>query len=249
MAKRRKLNRNPDHGRGLLKRLANQSANIPTSHDDAPQQYGVMDFDVTWDPLPDPVRDALPQATQDRLQEVFELVHRNPKSVIKELRDLVALHPDMPSLKNWLIQSLRVGTEADLREALELSQELFQQQPDYFFARTTLADLWLELGEIESAEGIEKAAALLFGPDCILTVLYPDRKVFHISEVRHWFYLCARVKICLGEPEIARRYRDILQELEPGSPTVVNLDAMLNQDSMTFRILSELKKTMTKRLR
>ena len=45
---------------------------------------------------------------------------------------------------------------------------------------------------------------MIFGPELVLTRLYPGREVFHISEIRHWAYLCARIKILQGEPEIAR---------------------------------------------
>lgn len=243
MAKRRRLNRNPDHGKGLLKRLAERPLNIPGSPEGQPGQYVLMDFDITWDVMPDHEMDALPEATRTRLEQLLELVYQTPKSVISELRDLMALHPNLPCLMNWLINCLRSGTAAERREALKLSQELFHRMPNYLFARTTLSELWLEEGEVE------KAAELVFTPGYVFTRLYPDRKVFHISEIRHWFYLCARIKICLGEPEAAKGYRDILAQLEPDSPAVRHLDAMLNaKESMAIRVLSEFKKLLSKGL-
>lgn len=237
MAKRRKSNRNPDHGKGLLKRLAGRPVNVPVGKAGQPEKLHLMNFEVTWDVMPDPAVEALPQATRDRMQKVFDLVHRKPKSVIRELRDLVALHPDLPCLTNWLISALRSGTTADRWEAMELCKGLFREMPEYFFARTTLADLWLDEGEIE------RAAELLFGPDCVLTRLYPGRNVFHISEIRHWFYLCARTKILVGEPGVAEGYRDMLAQLEPDSPPVRHLNEMLDgEDSKLVRILAELKK-------
>jgi len=124
---------------------------------------------------------------------------------------------------------------------MELCQGLFRQMPDYFFARTTLADLWLDEGQVE------KAAELLFGPDCALTWLYPDRKVFHISEIRHWFYLCGRTKILLGEPGVAEAYRDMLEKLEPDSQPVRHLNEMLEGErSMLTRMLAEFKQLSSK---
>jgi hypothetical protein len=241
MAKRRKPNRNPDHGKGLLKRLAERPINAVAVQGGKQEQFILMDIDVTWDVMSDPVLEALPMATQDRIQEVFELVQEKPQSVIQELRDLAALYPNVPSLTNWLINALRAGTMANRCEAMELCQALFRKMPDYFFARTTLADLWLDEG------AIEKAAELLFGPGCVLTQLYPDRKVFHISEIRHWFYLCARAKILLGEPRVAESYRDILEQLEPDSQGVRHLNEMLNgKDSLLTSMLANFKKLTSK---
>jgi hypothetical protein len=237
MAKRRKPNRNPDHGKGLLKRLAERPINAVAVQGGKQEQFVLMDIDVTWDVMSDPVLEALPMATQDRIQEVFELVQEKPQSVIQELRDLVALYPNVPSLTNWLINVLRAGTTADHCEAMELCQALFHRVPNYFFARTTLADLWLGKGEIE------KAAELLFGPGCVLTQLYPDRKVFHISEIRHWLYLCARIKIFLGEPRLAESYRDLLDQLEPDSPSVLHLNEMLEgENSMLLHLNARFRK-------
>ncbi|OYW28724.1 MAG: hypothetical protein B7Z47_05530, partial [Chthoniobacter sp. 12-60-6] len=181
----------------MLKRLEEGSTRTVTSAEGQPEKYVLMNFEVSWDVMPDVAVEALPEATRERMDELFELVHAKPQKAVQELREMMVLHPEVPCLTNWLINCLRAGTKADRREAMELCQGLFSRMPDYFFARTTLADLWLD------ERDVDKAAELIFGPGCVLTRLYPERKVFHISEVRHWFYLCARIKILRGEPEIA----------------------------------------------
>lgn len=237
MAKRRKPNRNSDHGKRLLKRLAATSLNSAAGLGEPPEEIEVMNFDVTWDTLPDAVVDALPEATRDRMEQIYDSLQQEPKTVIQELREMIALHPNVPCLTNWLINVLRDGTAAQRREAMALCADLFQRMPGYFFARTTLADLWLERGEVN------KAAGLLFGRDLVLTRLYPDRKVFHISEIRHWCYLCARTKIFLGEPDAAEGYRDMLEQLEPDSPAVHHLNELLEGEGSTFtRLLGDFTK-------
>jgi len=237
MAKRRKPNRNPDHGKGLLKRLAEKRSQSGASAEGEAEKYVMMDFEVSWDLMTDPLVEALPEATRERMNELFQLLHSKPKKAVQELRDLTALHPDVPCLTNWLINCLRAGSKADRREALELCQEMFRRMPNYFFARTTLADLWLGEGEIE------KAAELMFGPGCVLTQLYPERKTFHISEVRHWFYLCGRIKILLGEMEAGEAYRDLLRQLEPESEAVEHLSVMLEDEmSMMMSFFSKMKR-------
>lgn len=240
MAKRRKPHRNPQHGKGLLLRSKTTAPRAKVS-DKAPVELHLMNFEITWDLIPDPEVEALPQATRDRMQQLFDLVHQQPKSVITELRKLAVHHPRVLCLRNWLISALRGGSASDHAEALIICEQLFHETPDYFFARTTLADLWLDAGEVE------KAAALIFGPELVLTRLYPGREVFHISEIRHWAYLCGRIKILQGEPEIAEGYRDMLAELEPDSGPVRHLNEMLEGEmGMLARLISEFKKLSEK---
>lgn len=185
----------------------------------------LMSFEITWDVMPDPQTDALPGTTRDRMQKLFDLVHEKPKKAIPELRELAARHPEVLSLRNWLVSALRRGSSSDRDEAFAICEQLFREKPGYFFARTTLADLLLDQGRVEDA------AELLFGPEAMLPRLYPGRKVYHISEIRHWAYLCGRTKILQGEPESARSYRNMLEELEPGSPPVQHLDGMLEREA------------------
>jgi hypothetical protein len=241
MAKRRKPNRNPDHGKGLLKRLAERPVILRTRMDQPPEVYHLMNFEITWDVMPDPARDALPKATRDRMEKIFVLLQKKPQSVVSELRELAARHPAVHCFTNWLISALRDGTKADQDEALSLCEQMFRDHPGYFFARTTLADMWLDQVDVD------KAAALLFVPGHTISSLYPDRKVFHISEIRHWAYLSARAKIMLGEPEIAKSYRDMLEELEPDSPAVQDLNDMLDgEKSDIIRMLANLRKFAVK---
>jgi hypothetical protein len=236
MAKRRKPIRNPDHGKGLIKRLANQLSISEAALGEPQQQYTIMDFEVSWEYMPDPAVVEMTEADQERMEEIYPFLATEPKSVIQDLRDLAALYPKVPCLKNWLINCLRFGTTAERQEAMERGQELFRQMPNYFFSRTTLAELWLD------ENNVEKANELLFGKGCELRELYPDRKVFHISEIRHWCYLCARIKIFIGQPQIAQNYRDMLENLEPGTETICHLDSLLSsKDTKLLRIFTELK--------
>ncbi|WP_395743004.1 tetratricopeptide repeat protein [Prosthecobacter sp.] len=239
MAKRKKLNRNPDHGRGLLKRLAERRANSAGGEDGESGNYVLMDFEVTWDVMPDPAVEALPEAVRERMESMHDLVMGDPKSAVEELRELAAAHPEVPCLTNWLISALRAGSKDDKQEALEICEALFRRMPDYFFARTMLAELWLDRLEVE------KAAELMFGPGRLLTKLYPERRVFHVSEIRHWFYLGGRINIFQGEMEAARSHRDILAQVEPESVGVKHLDRLLEGENATMmRALAKMRGLM-----
>jgi hypothetical protein len=195
----------------------------------APAGLQLMNFAVTWDVMPDEKIDSLPAATRNRMQEIFDIIYDEPDEVIGPLRELVAAYPDIPCFQNWLISSLRNGSDdADRNEALKMAERLFQEQPNYFFARTTLADIWIAEGKYD------RAAALLFGPEHVLTRLYPGRKAFHISEIRHWAYVSGRTLIGQGDMEGARIYRNLLAEIEPHSKAVEMLDLYFTEDLSTL---------------
>jgi hypothetical protein len=237
MAKRRKPHRNPDHGKGLLKRRAERPMTVESSDPYPSNAYELLDLEITWDPLPDAMVNALPTQTRERMVEIHEELQHNPLAVLPELRELSAKHPEVTSFSNWLIAALHSGSIAEKEEAYSLSKQMFHDKPEYFFARITLADILLERGEIE------QAAELFFGPGHGITHLNPGRKTFHISEIRHWAFVCARIKLGLGEETIARSYRDLLNEVEPDSPVLRQLDSMLNgTHAMMFKAMANMRR-------
>jgi len=119
MAKRRKPTRNPDHGRGLMKRLAEQLSNSEAALAEPQQQYTIVDIKVSWDYMPDPAVHEMTPADQERMDEIYAFVHTEPQTVIQDLRELIALYPKVPCLRNWLINCLRFGTKAERQEAKE----------------------------------------------------------------------------------------------------------------------------------
>lgn len=240
MAKRRKSPRNPDHGFGLQKR---QSASAqPGARPDSGEVYNLLQLNITWDALPEPAFDSLPEKEKQRMEGIFKRLHKfglkphQRDSLIQDIRECKARHPDVRFLENWLINTLRFGTTEQRAEAARLSEDLFQRMPDYFFARTNLAAVRLNQGRAE------EAADLILRPECLPNRLEPERKLWHISEIRHWLYLCAKIKIMQGDPDGALSYRDLLAQLEPGCAAVEDLNDLLegNYAYMT-RLLTCLK--------
>lgn len=222
MSKRRKINHQPPLS-------GSKGKNASAVH--------LMQFSITWDLMPDPEVEKLPKSVRARMNVLFDRVHKNPKSAIADLRDLSASHPEVPCLKNWLITALRSGIESDRVEALALCEELFRENPDYFFARTTLADIYLDYFRVE------EAAELIFGEGPLLTQLYPGRDVFHISEIRHWAFISGRIKVMQGDPDAARGYSKMLNDMEPDSPASHSLDELINGDlGKLASLIAEMKK-------
>jgi hypothetical protein len=179
----------------------------------------------------------LPSSVREEKNGVYDTIRTDPRSALPALRLLTARHPEVSCLQNWLINALRKGSPIETEEALYLSDELFRKKPDYFFARTTLAEILADKDEVE------RAADLMFGEQASFARLYPGRKVFHISEVRHWAIVCCKIKVLQGDAESARSYRDMLNEIGPDTEAVAFLDHLLDSD---LAMASKLRNTFQK---
>lgn len=207
-----------------------------SAQEGSPERIELLKIDITWDTMADDEVEKLPLRVRDQMDEIFASIHDRPGAVLPALRDLTARFPDVSCLQNWLINALRSGSPLESEEALARSEDLFRKKPKYFFARTTFAELLAE------NDYVEKAAALMFGEEVSLTRLNPGRKLYHISEIRHWALVCAKIKIHQGELTAARSYRDLLDELEPDSRAVEHLDGLLESDlAMLSKLMANIR--------
>ena len=65
----------------------------------------------------------------------------------------------------------------------------------------------------------EEALGLGEHPECLV----PGRTLYHISEVRHYFYLCGRFHLLSRNPDAARSCLKVLRDLESDSPAALHL--------------------------
>lgn len=203
----------------------------------SPAIIELFSIEITWNLLPEKEIAVLPPIVREQMNNIYDAFRTDPRAVLPELRLLTARYPQVSCLQNWLINALRKGSPIETEEALNLSDELFRKKPDYFFARTTLAEILTE------KDDVEKAADLMFGEQASFARLYPGRKVFHISEVRHWSIVCCKIKILQGDAESARSYRDMLNDIEPDTDAVAYLDHLLASD---LAMVSKLRNTFLK---
>ncbi len=171
--------------------------------------------------MPDPEVDALPAEVREEMDRLYDLVKTASPRAVPPLRKLVATYPQVLALQNWLLTVLSHGSKSQQQEARKLTVELFESRPEYYFARTGLAEMHLREGRVE------EAASLMLGQANTLQALYPGQKVFHISEVRHWALLCGQILLKTGEIEAAHSYRNLLHQMEPNSPAVQHLDRLM----------------------
>lgn len=193
----------------------------------SPDELRLHTFEITDEPVA-LEESGMPELERRLGEESFDtlqsLVYENPPKAFERLERLVAEHPDIPLLGNWLIATaIQTGVAADI--VLRLARESFNRAPGYLFHRCELVNRLIYAGHIDEARSIFQQYALL-------SDFYPHRAVFHLSEVRAFFAARANYFNAIGEPEGAVACFDMLEQLFPED------DALL--DSLGMRILPSL---------
>lgn len=130
---------------------------------------------------------------------LYHNLHEHPETIDSEdceyfqkLNALYTKYPDNPIILNFLGSGYEhLGQEDRVRDLIAKTYERF---PDYLFAKTAKAGLYLTDGFPEKALEVLKGAYTL-------KQLYPDRTVFHVSEVRTFEYFMVRYFTTIGNIE------------------------------------------------
>jgi len=201
----------------------------------APEAVRLIRYEITYEPLPDPAYDRLPQSVKDQLERLYnELMAPDSENRLIELQALIEQYPDVAKIYNFLYATYeRLNDRRNARRVLEETLERF---PDYLFGRIAYATACLQQGEAEKVPEI-------FDNHFELQLLYPGRRYFHISEVLGFYsmiawYFCAR-----GEPDVAKIYYELIHKLEPDNPRTKFVKDLLR----TSRLSSSFKELLARK--
>jgi tetratricopeptide (TPR) repeat protein len=154
----------------------------------------------------DPILDDLSHGVDpDEIVEMYYLALDHPQRAIPLLKKRIKLHPDCKPLWNYLYISYQsVGQR---RQASAILSEIAQRHPNYLFGRITLANNAL------SEDRLEQAIAHL-GTDLDMRSMYPERDVFHVSEIHNFYFVVARIYARRGESQMAIAIQQALDTID-----------------------------------
>jgi len=135
-----------------------------------------------------------------------EVLAGNPKA-IKPLEELVSTSPHLPRAQNHLYTLYMMCGKR--RKARRLLRELRKNHPDYLFGITN------ESNQLVQQKKDTDAARRLMGERLLLQDLYPERKVFHVSEVMSYYQSAVLLLLEEGDIEGAEERHGILMEIDP----------------------------------
>jgi hypothetical protein len=195
----------------------------------------LINYEVTYEPLygdykPSPAEQAIMQKSYNYF---FDDKKATPQ-YIKSLEDAVEKYPLNQTFKNYLATAYKVtqNDEAHLKIALQT----VEQHPDYFFGKAVLAEIYLE------EERFEEAAALMENFSDI-GVMYPDRRVFHVSEVKKFHILAAEYFALIDDREqMDIRLNMLKKVMDKGEFRAIESRVQMKNVSAGFKRMQELQK-------
>lgn len=155
------------------------------------------DFEITHSPI-SIGHEKLPDELQNKLSDLYFQLGKNRPVIRKKLEKLIKHHPELPVLLNYLVTYYYAS--GDLGRAEQVNNELCEKFPDYLFGVVNKARFFIVMDKEDEAYD------LLGGGNLNLSELYPERKVFHISEFKAYSSTAVMYLAATGQLAEARDY-------------------------------------------
>ncbi len=203
--KRRRPKIKSTKGFKLTKKEQEKIERIKTKYGDD-GSFELVGYEITSDPIEDKEFKRLPSQVKNRIKELHDMALSTPKEAVTEIKALIKKYPNIPMLYNYLNAAYTKLGNIEEREAIVM--ECYQKFPDYLFGRLNYAQLCMQRGEIEKIPEI-------FDDKFDLTLLYPHRKRFHISEFVNFSGVIGVYYAATGELDIAKMHYKAIKKIAP----------------------------------
>jgi hypothetical protein len=140
---------------------------------------------------------------------------KNNFKIIDKLKVLINKFPKSPILKNYLCKAYITHKMTD--EAVNINEKILIEHPNYLFGKINKANDLIYKGEAEKVPSV-------LGELLDLKALYPDRELFHKSEVLNYLYVVARYFLAIGDSELADNRVEIIKKIDPKCPFIQEVE-------------------------
>ena len=170
-------------------------------------------FTITYDKLPDPLFDALPESAKKRFLEIGNAIVEEDVSYIKKAEEFIAEYPHFPRTYSLLEGLYALDDQEEKMQ--QLAKSMYQKFPDYLFAKTTYASWCMTNGDIDAFERI-------FEGKHNLKLLYPHRDSFHVEEFLIFMDIVCRHACHQANFDYVRQILKLLKKI-PESACITDL--------------------------
>jgi hypothetical protein len=171
------------------------------------KQFVKSGYHITTDPQFQNKRFGISPELEHQLQYLAVDSHTNPNSgTIDRLNNLIVRYPTVPQLKNYLSVAFHSG--GNHKKAVEINTWILAEHPDYLFARLNEANVCIEENKFEKVPE-------LLGENFEIKALYPDRDLFHLTEVTSFLKTAIRYFVAIDNLELAENRLELLTEIAP----------------------------------
>ena len=164
--------------------------------------YKIAGYKITRDP--ELVKDInpIPAGLKDRIDYYHDLALKGERSSVNKINRAIKQYPRCLQLKNYLtVLYSRLGEK---EKCFELNRKIVGEYPDYLFGKLNLAQEYYDRQEYEKIPEI-------LGREMELSAMYPERDIFHVSEVIGFWEQAVLYYSALGDSE---KTEELLEYLE-----------------------------------
>jgi tetratricopeptide (TPR) repeat protein len=207
MAKQRKKKSNRSSTKKKPTHQVTTKVTSPQQYSDGDDTFRAVHFvtyDITDEPLDQPYTKDMPQQVKDEISDIYQMLPKRPYQAIGRLLPLIDKYPHSPILYNHLSVAYAYNDQPDLAE--KVIRRNYRNNPDYLFARISYAELCLHAGEYDKIPEI-------FDHKYNLKLLYPERDVFHISEVVNFMAILGIYFYGIGERKTAEQFYEPIKKM------------------------------------
>lgn len=183
---------------------------------------------------------ALVSALGAQLRDHPETITSESCEFFQQLNTLRTKYPAYPVILHYISAGYKhLGKTAEFKK---LTAEMYKKFPDYIFARTAQAMIYL------IDDGYPEKAFEIFKGACSVKELYPHRTVFHCSEVAAFEYFMARYFYSTGDMTRAKSHLKVMQTiLKEDDPLLLDVQRLLTKSTALDRITAGISGLLNRR--
>lgn len=161
-------------------------------------------------------------ALTELIVKTHDRIQRDKVKGPQEIHKLIKKYPNVPAFKNYL--TTYYNFKGDTKNAMAANRWLVKEHPNYLYGILNLCSEYLD------TEQIVEIPTLLGGETFELQLLYPDRKIFHISEFASYTKVVATYFIATNNMEAAKSRIDLLTDIfDNQHPLVKDINQIYEQ--------------------
>ncbi len=172
------------------------------------------------------------------MERLFYLGQSKPKKVIDELLAAIEKYPHIPQFYQNLFAIYQRRREYEkFSEWVDKTRERF---PDYLFAKCAYAHVQMQNGAFEKVPEI-------FNKKFSLKSLYPERSVFHFTELMAHAQCMARYFCGMRDFKTAKMYIKMMRPFDPDGESFEELETTILIGERTEKLFASILRNDSKR--
>lgn len=172
-------------------------------------RYKMFGYEITDEPELLDKEFGITSEIREHIYELYFEAHEPERGTIKKLKTIIKKYPHIPHFKNFLTTAY--DSLGNKKKAYECNKLIQEEHPDYLFGKINLAAQYFEQEEYDKIPEV-------LGELMEIQALYPDRKVFHVSEMMAFYRLAVIYYSAIGNLEAAESRFKIMEEIDEEHP-------------------------------